>query len=95
MEERTVPDQDTRALILNRQLAEHKANSRAKLPPEVIAVMRNANAQLLSSGILESCLKEGSEAPEFALPNARGRTVKLSELLAKGPVVAAFYRGAW
>jgi peroxiredoxin len=57
--------------------------------------MENANAELLSSGRPENCFKEGSEAPEFALPNAGGRTVKLSELLTKGPVVAAFYRGAW
>jgi len=95
MEECTVTDQDLRALNLNRQLADHKAKSRSKLPPEVVAVMQNSNAELLSSGIPEGCLKEGSEAPEFALPNAGGRTVKLSELLAKGPVVAAFYRGAW
>jgi hypothetical protein len=90
-----VTDQDIRALTLNRQLEQHKAKSRSKLPPEVVAVMQNANAELLSSGILDRTLKEGSEAPEFALPNVRGRTMRLSELLARGPVVAAFYRGAW
>jgi hypothetical protein len=90
-----VTEQENRALTLNSQLAEHKANSRSKLPPEVVAVMQNANAELLSSGIPECSLKEGSEAPEFALPDVRGRTVRLSDLLAKGPVVVAFYRGAW
>ncbi len=88
-------DQESPALTLNRQLEEHKANSRSKLSPEVVAVMQNANAELLSSGIPERSSKEGSEAPNFALPDAGGRTVRLSELLARGPVVVAFYRGAW
>jgi len=82
-------------LTLNRQLEEHKARSRSKLPPEVVAVMQKATSELVSSGIPDSCLKEGSEAPEFALRNARGRRVSLSEVLASGPVVVAFYRGGW
>ena len=40
-------------------------------------------------------LAVGDRAPEFALPNAHGETVRLSELLARGPVALAFYRGAW
>jgi hypothetical protein len=90
-----VTDKDGRALTLNRQLEEHKAKSRSKLPPEVVAAMQSANAELLSSGIRDRSLKEGDEAPEFVLRNARSRSVRLSELLARGPVVLAFYRGAW
>ncbi len=37
----------------------------------------------------------GDRAPDFALPDAMGRTVRLRDLLADGPVVLAFYRGAW
>ncbi|HEX8299800.1 MAG TPA: peroxiredoxin-like family protein [Rubricoccaceae bacterium] len=40
-------------------------------------------------------LKVGDTAPDFALPDASGRTVRLSDLLASGPVVLAFYRGSW
>jgi peroxiredoxin len=40
-------------------------------------------------------LRVGDKAPDFALPNATGKTVRLSEALSKGPVVLAFYRGAW
>ena len=40
-------------------------------------------------------LKVGDTAPDFALPDAQGRTVRLSEMLASGPVVLAFYRGSW
>jgi len=37
----------------------------------------------------------GDRAPQFALPNAKGRLIDLAELLAAGPVVLTFYRGAW
>ncbi len=40
-------------------------------------------------------LKVGDTAPDFELPDAMGRTVRLSEMLASGPVVLAFYRGSW
>jgi peroxiredoxin len=37
----------------------------------------------------------GDKAPDFELPDATGRQVRLSELLREGPVVLAFYRGEW
>jgi peroxiredoxin len=37
----------------------------------------------------------GAPAPLFTLPDARGGDVALSDLLAQGPVVLVFYRGAW
>src|SRR6185312_9179308 len=39
--------------------------------------------------------KQGDKAPDFALPNVTGETIRLSQLLAKGPVVLIFYRGGW
>ncbi len=43
-------------------------------------------AVLVSAGAA-SALEVGQKAPEFALPGADGKPVKLSELTAKGPVV--------
>jgi len=40
-------------------------------------------------------LKAGESAPDFTLFNAFGNRVTLSDQLKKGPVVLAFYRGAW
>ena len=40
-------------------------------------------------------LKVGATAPGFLLSNAFGEKIKLSERLKEGPVVLAFYRGAW
>lgn len=34
-------------------------------------------------------------APAFTLPSHDGRTVSLSELLARGPALVVFYRGHW
>ena len=40
-------------------------------------------------------LRAGDSAPDFTLFNAFGRRVKLSDQLKEGPVILAFYRGAW
>lgn len=36
-------------------------------------------------------LEPGTRAPDFALPDQTGRTVRLSDLLGKGPIVLYFY----
>ena len=56
--------------------------------PPVAASVSAGEAVKLSLGV-------GDTAPEFALPDATGRTVRLSDLLASGPVVLTFYRGSW
>ena len=66
-----------------------------KAPPEVVAVMRKATADLIASGQAERSLKAGMKAPDFALPDAHGATVRSAELLKKGPLVLTFYRGVW
>ncbi len=38
-----------------------------------------------------STLKVGDKAPDFTLPDTEGHPVSLSTLLAKGPVILAFY----
>lgn len=40
-------------------------------------------------------IKVGDVAPDFELADTDGTTVKLSNLLTKGPVVLTFYRGQW
>ncbi len=42
------------------------------------------------SGVLDKALKVGDRAPEFALPDATGKTIRLSELIARGPVVVTW-----
>lgn len=58
------------------------------------AVMEKAGADL-AKAMPNPGLKVGERAPDFNLPNAYGKQVKLSSLLKKGPVIINFYRGAW
>ena len=37
----------------------------------------------------------GQPAPDFALPDATGRPVRLSDFRGRNPVVLVFYRGYW
>jgi peroxiredoxin len=66
-----------------------------KAPPQVVAVMRKATADLIASGQAERALKPGMGAPEFALPDAHGVVVRSADMLKKGPLVLTFYRGVW
>ncbi len=80
---------------LNKLLTEMRENSAAQVPPEAMAVMTKTVQDLAASGQADKSLQEGAKAPDFTLPNLRGEQVSLSGLLAKGPVVLAFYRGDW
>ena len=43
-------------------------------------------------GCCAEMLQAGADAPEIELPDTDGRQVSLSDLVSKGPVVAAFYK---
>jgi peroxiredoxin len=54
------------------------------------------DAEALGAGdTFDHALAEGADAPRFTLPDARGGEVALDDLLAEGPAVLVFYRGAW
>ena len=67
----------------------------AHAPPEVIAAVGKEIGLLAEAAYGKNSPKVGASLPDFALPDVHGKKVKLSELLAKGPVVLAFYRGGW
>jgi peroxiredoxin len=74
--------------------AERAAGKGPKVSPEDRAVMDQAEADLAVS-MRSPGLAVGEQAPGFSLNDARGETVTLAGLLANGPVVLTFYRGAW
>ena len=80
---------------LQEQLNSMRARYDSEFPPVTVAIMHRATQEIRDSGLLESTLKIGQKAPDFALPNATGEIVSSKELLAKGPLVVAFYRGLW
>lgn len=75
-----------------RALNQHK---REIIPPDALAVMDAGTRELDDSGVAEQALAAGDKAPRFTLPSATGANVSLDALLAEGPVVLTFYRGAW
>jgi peroxiredoxin len=69
--------------------------SKARMPPEVRAVMLGHIEELRASGIVDRVVGVGQSAPDFTLPNAAGAPVSLADLRVHGPVVLSFYRGRW
>lgn len=65
------------------------------VPKETVSIMGDAIKDLSDSGILSNCLKTGEQAPDFNLKDGSGRTINLSTLLPKGPVILNFFRGDW
>ena len=65
------------------------------VPPAVIGTMRRATAELIASGAAAQALKAGETAPAFTLNDPDGKRVSSIDLLASGPLVVSFYRGAW
>jgi hypothetical protein len=78
-----------------RRLEEFGQQFMTMLPPDVVPVVAEAIAEGVRSGMAERGIREGAQAPDFTLPDALGRPVTLSALLARGPAVVAFYRGMW
>lgn len=82
-------------MSLQSKLDAMKNEFESNVPPEPLAIMHRATDDLRNSGIMDRVLKAGDRAPEFTLPDERGRLVASSELLQKGPLAVCFYRGVW
>ena len=67
----------------------------ARRGAEIRAIMDRATTDLRASGILKKIAAVGQAAPSFSAANYDGRTISSKELLAKGPLVLSFFRGAW
>jgi peroxiredoxin len=87
--------QELSATSLRDSIATFTAGMAKHAPPEVIATLGAEIHKLAESGIAKRSLQVGAKAPEFSLPDAHGKTVTLSGLLARGPAVVTFYRGGW
>ncbi len=70
-------------------------NLQSEMPSDVVDKLNVGWGEIMGKGVQDACLKAGDRAPDFALPSASGKNVRLSEALARGPVVLTFYRGAW
>lgn len=64
------------------------------VPGEVTELISAEVATVDESGDAPG-LRVDDVAPDFALPDAIGNCVQLSDVLKQGPVVLSFYRGEW
>src|SRR5437899_9268112 len=78
---------------LQQQIDEFIAEGASWLPADLLWDLLSPIGQLIRSGAAGKAIKEGAQAPDFTLPAALGKPVRLSHLLTQGPVVIAFYRG--
>ena len=67
----------------------------ARRGAEIRAIMDRATADLRASDILNKIAAVGQAAPSFSARNYDGRRISSKDLLAKGPLVLSFFRGAW
>lgn len=54
-----------------------------------------AVAMAAAAKAVSGALRAGTRVPGFELPDSRGNRISLDQLLAAGPVVLSFMRGAW
>lgn len=77
------------------ELAEVVQNVSANLPPEKLKTFGRFMDELKRAGLEGRALKVGAKAPSFRLRSSGGEWISSSDLLAKGPLIIAFYRGGW
>ena len=85
----------TESPSLRAELESFQKQFQAGTPKEIVELFAAKTAALAKTGVVQSAVQVGDQAPTFALPDAQGTTVRLQDLLAQGPVVLTFYRGGW
>ena len=82
-------------MTLGRNLAALRADTARRAAPGRAALLEAGIGALRRSGLLDTALGAGQQAPDFELPDQGGVLVRLRALLAHGPAVVTFFRGGW
>lgn len=82
-------------MSLKQEIERLREQFAADFPPDQTAVMQAAILELEAELESRNLPGVGTVAPDFELPDARGRRVRLSDRLADGPAILSFYRGGW
>jgi peroxiredoxin len=89
------PEKEPDGAPVRKELEEFREKASKNSPPDRLQAFEQGISEVRESGVTDKALKVGDRAPDFELPNAVGKTVKLSDLTARGPVVVTWYRGGW
>jgi peroxiredoxin len=82
-------------MSLQNQLNALKERLERSIPPEALAIMHGATADLQASGQESRIVGNGATLPPFELPDQEGKVISSSGLIESGPLVLTFYRGLW
>jgi peroxiredoxin len=91
---RKVPNANGTGMIM-KEIEALEKDLAEKVPAEQLKSYAEGIELVKSSGVTGKALKVGDKDPDFELPNATGKPVKLSTRLKDGPVVVTWYRGVW
>ncbi len=80
---------------IQEQADQMQAASFARLPAEVIEAFARDRGRMIERGAPPDAVAHGDLLQDFILPDATGKDVSLSGLVADGPAVLVFYRGGW
>ncbi|MAT39162.1 MAG: peroxiredoxin [Ectothiorhodospiraceae bacterium] len=83
------------AATLAEKLEAKKSRFMENAAQEKIDAYEEGLALLREQGVGENALGVGDKAVPFQLKNTEGETVRLSEMMRRGPVVVTWYRGGW
>jgi peroxiredoxin len=82
-------------MTLEEELAPFRAEFEQTAPSGRAAVYSAKIEELRGRFPLKDAIAVGDKAPDFTLPDSRGRQVSLTTVLRAGPAVVTFYRGGW
>lgn len=80
---------------LEQQIKELNDNLAKQLPTKVLETFEKSIQDIKAKNIENNSLNIGEKFPDFALFNTNNEIIELKELLKKGKVVVAFFRGNW
>lgn len=80
---------------LAQQIAELNHNLAQQVPSEVLELFKRSIEELKIQNLEADTLVIGQTFPGFKLANAANKSIELKELLQKGKVIVAFFRGNW
>jgi peroxiredoxin len=80
---------------LNAQLRAFKTSVFDRADEETARALIQAEAEYRADAAAAHPLTVGDRAPDFTLSDAEGKTHRLTDTLARGPVLLLFFRGGW
>ncbi|MEM6278213.1 MAG: peroxiredoxin-like family protein [Verrucomicrobiota bacterium] len=83
------------SLSLSEQIQQWNAEHASEFPEEVQRIFAAKTQEIIGSKLPDTCLSTGDDAPDFAVTNTAGESIRLREKLERGPAILSFYRGTW